>query len=165
MEDLHPDLHNPDKAFVWEAPDFEVITREAKWYVWSIIIASALVLLALFVQKNLLFALFVIIAEAMLLFLSWQQPRKRTYGISPRGIYAEQELIAEHKDISGFAIVDLGGEHLELVFRFKARHRHYIKYLLPRPIESTVRDLLATVLPEFTYIPQLGEALAKRFGL
>jgi len=152
-------------VFSWQAPDFEHEERDASWYGWSIFAASALVLLALFVQKNILFALFIIIAEAMLIFLSWQKPRERLYSLTPDGIFAEQDQLATYDELHSFAIVGVSGKYAEIVLRFKKSHRPYLKMLIPSSHAQQTRELLATGIPEFEYQMNLVEAMVRRFRL
>ncbi|PIR04757.1 MAG: hypothetical protein COV57_02690 [Candidatus Liptonbacteria bacterium CG11_big_fil_rev_8_21_14_0_20_35_14] len=56
------------------SPEFEFFEKDIIWYAVSIFVSTIIVLFAIW-QKNVLFAVFIVIAESILLFFGNDQPR------------------------------------------------------------------------------------------
>lgn len=144
----------------WQAPEFEKAERDPSWYLWSMAAALLLIVLA-FWQKNILFALFILIAEIMLLLVSYNSPNTRVYSLNYEGISVDGRLIRLFVDANGFGIFDLGGRYIELVIRPNKKLQTYTKVLVPRERLEDVKEFLAMYLHPFEYTPALADTMAK----
>ncbi len=155
---------NPQVGLSWQAPEFEQVERSSNWYLWSIGIAIALVILA-FLQSNLMFALFIVIAEIMLLTIGKNKPQVRVFSLTEEGIFEEDRLLKVFSELNGFAFFDLGGRYVELVLRPAKKLKTYTKVLVPHERAEDIQQFLSTKLHPFEYEGSFSDALVKRLGL
>jgi hypothetical protein len=149
----------------WTAPEFERTERGAFWHI-GIIVAACLLGLFAFWQQNYIFLLFVVIAAALMLFMSKGEATVYEYDIVPDGIEVDGRMVYTVQSLTGFALIDDGiSPYGELVLRRKKRLTEYVRILIPREKIDPARELLAGALKEFTYNETLGEVIMKRFGL
>ena len=69
----------------WKAPEFEYREKDVSWY-WLSIIAAVVILGAAVWQKNFLFAVFVVIAEILMLVWAGRKPREITFSLNEKGL-------------------------------------------------------------------------------
>lgn len=144
----------------WQAPGFEQVERDANWYLWSIVIAGLLVILSLW-QKNILFALFILIAEILLISLGHQKQQNRVYALSADGLRVGEQSLRLFSEASGFAFFDLGGRYVELIVHPSKKFHTYVKVLVPRERVADVRGVLEQHLPTFEYHGTFSDAMAR----
>lgn len=144
----------------WQAPDFMHAERSPSWYLWSMGFALLLIVVA-FWQKNILFALFILIAEIMLLLVSYNAPDTKLYALSSEGLSVDGRLLRLFVDANGFGFFDLGGRYIELVIRPNKKIATYTKVLVPRERLEEVKGFLAMYLHPFEYTPALADTMAK----
>lgn len=85
-------------SFAWIAPEYEFRPKEDSWFWMSVIVAVLLVAFATW-QRNYLFALFVVIAEVLMIVWGAREPRlvnfhlsEKTLTIDGRRSYALAEI-------------------------------------------------------------------------
>lgn len=150
--------HKP-ASFSWEAPEFPYYHKEVGWYWISILLAAILVVLALW-QKNFLFAVFVIIAE--LLIVSWgsRYPRAVRFEIDERGIGIEDKPPYRYAEIEHYAI-NPEGDLSELILTFKARLSPATVIHFHTRDTGRIREFLRGRLREVHHDDGIVEALLK----
>lgn len=162
-QQLTTEERNDSKKVTWSAPEFRYFEKTAVWYFGSIIIALALVAVALW-QKNILFAIFIVIAELMVFFWGRQEPRQYTYTLSEAGLDIGGAKFYQYSELAGYAFVHdpRPGELSELVFQPKRRLGTYLKVFLPAETVETAKKFLTDRLPEIEYRESLAEHLMER---
>jgi hypothetical protein len=153
------------KSISWSAAESHFFEKTSTWYIGSAILAGLLVIFGLW-QSNLLFVLFVVIAEVLALFWGGQAPRTLTYELSEAG-FTVGDKIFRFDTLIAYALVEsLGGPNFyELVFQQKQSLSLYVKAFVPNTQAPQVGEFLASRLPVFEYSPSLSEAIMNRFGL
>lgn len=137
----------------WRAPEYEYHEKDVSWYWLAIIFVIILVGLSLW-QKNLLFAIFVLIAGAVVIFWGRREPRELEFKLEEKGLYIDKKFIA-YEILDGFAVKE------DLLLKKKSRLRPYLKLPLPDSQKEAAKKHLLPLLPEIEYQESLAEALAK----
>lgn len=160
MDDMEPIIS-------WQAPEYNHREKTSSWYLWSLVGALVVAAIAVY-QKNFMFALFVVIAEAMILFLSRQQPKLVTYSISIEGVHRDPNVHHRFSEMSAFAVTvfEEGTKRYgELVLRPTKKISSYIKILFPHEKADEMHELLSQHLTEFEYQEHVSGVLARWLGL
>ena len=149
----------------WSAPESHFFEKTSTWYIGSAVVAGALAIFGLW-QQNLLFVLFVVIAEVLALFWAGQAPRTLTYKLTESGVMVGDRFF-RFDSLVGYALIEsLGGpSYYELVFSQKQLAASYVKAFVPNEKAQEVGDFLMTRLATFEYTPSLAEAIMNRLGL
>ncbi len=146
----------------WTAPEFEYQEKSAAWYWISIIIASVILLFALW-QKNLLFGFFIVIAELMVLHMARQQPQHIHFTVTGEGITIGDIERYPYEELSGFHISE-GSMLSHLVLKTKRRLKPYIKILsFPQDTEM-IKSILSARLQEIDYKEPASNSISKMIG-
>lgn len=146
----------------WTAPEFHYYERTSSWYIASIIIALAIMVFAL-IQRNFLFAIFIVIAELLVLFWAKQEPQVVEYAIDDRGVLLSQDTLRSFTEIQGFAIVTdhPDAPYAELVLRMKRKIATDVKLLIPQEGIGAIKEALKEHLEEIEYEETFAEHLMK----
>ena len=153
-----------DTVVSWQAPEFIHVEKSSTWYLWSIGIALAIALISFF-QRNLLFMLFVILAEAVLLLFSSRRPALRVYGFTESAFLLADESVHPLTEFSAYAFIEETDRYSELILRPAKKTKFYIKVLIPHERVSDTTQFLSKHLRVFEYQESLPDALSKRIGL
>lgn len=155
MEDL--------KEITWQAPEFHYRAKSAGWYWLSLIIAALLILLALW-QKNLLFILFVVIAEITLIHWARQTPRTLHFKIDKNGVSIGKIKFYAYPELEGFHIKE--GEHGigELILKTKSKLNPCLKISIDSEDAKPIENLLKKFLVEVEYEDSVSDAIDKLIG-
>ena len=114
------------KEIVWQTQEFKFNEKDLGWYGWNFFIAFILIILSIW-QKNLLFAIFIIIAEIMVVFWSKELPRDVQVKIADKGVYINAKLYP-YEDLVGFHILEQ--QHKELILETSGRLHRYVKIMI-----------------------------------
>src|SRR3989344_7985366 len=85
------------------APEFKYHHKELGWYWLSIIVSGILFLISLW-QKNLLFGIFVVIAELMVIIWAKEFPKNIRFKLSGRGLEIGKMKFYQYEELDGFHI-------------------------------------------------------------
>jgi len=150
----------------WSAPAHEYHEKGFFWETGVIIIAAILIIVALFVQQNFLFAVFVIIAAGTIIFWSRQQPATIEFMLSQRGLAINGENRYPFIDLQEFSVspheVTKDG-HFEVVFHKKSALGTHLKVPVKADQAGDIKAFLANYLPEFEYEESVTDHLSRIF--
>ncbi|MEK7187821.1 MAG: hypothetical protein AAB691_03170 [Patescibacteria group bacterium] len=126
----------------WEAPEFEHHEKDVLW-AWGSIILAVVVLAFAIINRNFLFAIFIVIAEVLILTWGHREPRDLTFEIDEKNLVIAGRERHALRDLDHFGFIDLGEQHelVELGLVFK-KFRPIIRILVPRSSVKTVGDRL-----------------------
>lgn len=148
----------------WRAAEYRYIKKGAGWY-WLIgFIASALVVISLF-QDNFFFAVFIVIAAAMLITLGGRKPQIFDFKINDKGVAIGDKIFYDYERLEGFTIRNRPEQLDEIVFKKKATINPHIKIPIDSKLAPKVKNILETKLPEIEYQESLIDIIFERFGL
>ncbi len=149
----------------WQAPEFEYHPKGIFWYWTSIIVAIILVFLALW-QKNLLFAIFVVIAEIIILFLIGKFPPIWEFKINAQGIEIgrinkKEKKFYSYEELDNFDIHLINEEYKELVFKLNSRFSQLLKINIHFVDEERIKKFLLKFLPHEEIPSSLVDSMSK----
>ncbi len=146
-------------TFSWEAPEYQYYHKDVGWYWLSILFASVIVLISLW-QKNFLFALFVVIAEFLIISWGAQYPRTVRFEINEKGVEIDDKKTYLFSEIEHFAINN-EGELSELIFHFKTKISPAVKIHFHTHDVRKIRGMLKARIPEVHHDEGVIDSLAK----
>ena len=139
------------KEIKWSVQEFEYFEKGISWYWLTIIIGVVLVFLAL-LQKNFLFAIFVVIAE--LLVLSWGSyyPKAIEVKLNDKGLEINRKKLYPYDSLKGFAVnPTYSSSVFEVFFFVKQKLAQEIKVLARSEDVADIKELLKNYLPEMEH--------------
>ncbi|MEK9170661.1 MAG: hypothetical protein AAB674_03385 [Patescibacteria group bacterium] len=143
------------KEISWQAPEFKYEHKDISWYWLSIIVTGLIILLAIW-QKNPLFALFIAIAEIMIIFWAKEFPKTLNFKIDDKGVHIDKIKTYDYDDLKGFHIIEK--ENIsELVLKTKNRLHPIIKIIIAKTNIVEIKDILNDHLPEIEYEESLTD--------
>jgi hypothetical protein len=122
--------------------------------------AAVMIIIALW-QKNILFGLFILLAEIMLVAFGRQAPVNKVYSLHVDGLFVDDQRVRLFSESSAFAFFDTGRRYVELVLRPSKKIHTYAKVLVPQERVEDVRKVLAKHLPPFEYNGTVSDAMAR----
>ena len=143
------------KEIRWTAPEFHYHEKGPSWYWLSVIIAIVVAGLAIFLN-NFLFAIFVVMAEVMMLFWARQRPRELEFYLDERGLVINGRKFYPYEAFMGFASYG----H-EVIFQKKGRLASYVKVMAYPSDASRIKIFLSGRLPEIEYEESLFDHIFK----
>ncbi len=150
------------EKIVWHAPEFEYIHKGIAWYWMTLIGAAVLFLIALW-QRNLLFAIFIVISEALFLHWAREFPKTLRFAITKKGIEIGNIKSYEYSQLEGFHIIHRT-DHGELILKTKTRIHPYTKIIVISEDIQEITDFLKKHIPEMAYEESLSEHFEKMIG-
>ncbi len=153
----------------WQAPEFESRPKDVSWYWLSLMIAIVILALAVW-QKNFLFAIFVIIAWLVIIYLSRHSPTIWQFKIDEKGIEIslpksrEARKFYPYAEIDGFDIKSNGDKYQELILKLKTKLSPYLKINIYSADEEKIRKFLLEFLPKEDYNASLVDSISKLIG-
>ena len=150
------------KEILWQAPEFKYQYKDISWYWLSIIIAAILILLAIW-QKNMLFAIFIIIAETMVILWAKESPKILKFKLDKKGIHIDKIKFYDYENLSGFHIIEEDGFG-ELILRTKSKLHPYIKILIKNGDIPKIKEFLKNYMDEIEYKESLTDHIEKMIG-
>lgn len=152
------------EQITWYAPEFKYHHKELAWYWLSIIAAGILFLIALW-QRNLLFGIFVIIAELLVIIWAKEYPKNISFKLDKRGLGIGKIKIYAYQNLEGFHIHESGNdEFVELIFKTNKRLHPHLTILTDKNDLEEVKEFLKQHLSEIEYEEPLSEAISRIIG-
>lgn len=130
-----------DKTISWQAPEFEYYQKELSWY-WTIVVTALILFIAALWQKNLLFALFIVVAMAMVFIWSKQKPKIIRYYLDDKNLvigettYKLESFSEYYVDESKLVLKHQGYFRPHLKITIKNNHKNEISNLLKRRLKK-----------------------------
>jgi len=155
------DIIKTKKEITWQAPAFKYYPKDVSWYWLSFIIAIILMAFAVW-QKNLLFAVFIFLAEIMIFTWAGRRPEMIKFRIDAQGISLAGKIY-NYSDLEKFCLRPDGESKNfeELIIKRKTHFNPYLKILVDAKISSQVREILSRKLTEEEYEDSLLEGIFK----
>lgn len=146
---------------LWEDFEFRHRPKDARWFQYVVGSAFVLLLLVVFL-KNILFAFFIILGTAVLIFSALQYPKRITYGITQQGVVIDKTLFP-FQTLESFWIREEEEEDI-LVLKSEKTLMPYILVPLGETDSNEVRNLLLNRLHEEPHEKTLAEVFAEYIG-
>ena len=143
------------KEISWQAPEFKYEHKDISWY-WLSIIVTGLIILRAIWQKNPLFALFIAIAEIIIIFWAKERPKTLNFKIDDKGVHIDKIRTYNYDDLGGFHIIEKDNIS-ELVLKTKNRLHPVVKIIIASINIAKIIDTLNDHLPEVEYEESLAD--------
>ena len=167
-----------ESVITWQAPEFQYQKKDVSWYWMSLIIG--IILLALTVwQRNLLFAIFIIVAWLVVVYSASKTPTNWNFRLNEKGIQiylsAKDEAARkfyDFKEMEGFDIhtnIVVGANEApkkygELILKIKKRFSPYLKINFPIADQEKITEFLQKYIPKEEYSESLADSFSKLIG-
>ncbi len=153
-----------EKEITWEAPEFDYVEKDLKWYV---IFGAIFFVIALFgwLENNFLFIVFIILSGILVTFLSSRKPENIRFKLEEDGFKIGSSNSYKYSDVTAFAVVERENKTNLLVFRRKTVVNPYLKLPLVKNMTAEVKDFLGSKLKEGEYEETLVDTLIDWIGL
>lgn len=152
-----------DKEIIWQAAEFKYQYKDVSWY-WLTIIAAGILFLVSLWQENFLFAIFIVIAEATLLFWAKEMPKVIQFKLDKKGIQLGKIKSYQYEDLKGFHIREKEEGASELIFKTRNKLHPYLKILVVNKDIPDIKEFLKKRLEEIEYEESLSDGLAEKIG-
>ena len=150
------------KEIQWKAAEYEHFEKDPLWYVGLVVGAIILLLVALW-QKNFFFAVFIIIATALVSFFGRRKPRVVEFLIDEKGIHIGN-TVHEYDQIESFSIIQRPGYLDELIITKKAALNPHVRIPIDSHLAETAKEFLKERLTEVEHQHSVIDAIADRLG-
>lgn len=151
------------QAVSWEASEFVHRDKNSSWFIGTIVVGALFALFALFVLKEMLFTIVIVVMTATVLFLAARPPRILRYQLTEGGLRINETHYAYH-EFRGFGVVMDGGIHYITLLPIK-RFMPAIDLYFPQENGETIVDLLGAHIPMQTVTPDIIDRLAQYLRL
>lgn len=138
---------NAKSPMVWSGHEYLHFEKNTEWY-WALglIVVSGAITSLIF--KNILFAIFILIAGFVLAIFATRKPEEVTFSITQRGIKIDDKLYP-YKALKSFGIDELTPKHTPQLI---LEQNHQFSSDIIIPLENVdadeVHDFLSSFLPE-----------------
>lgn len=147
----------------WEAPEFDYIEKEPFWFVSVGLFAAVLFLFALW-QKNLLFAIFLLVATIVVFIWAKKKPGILTFILNENGLRVGDHDFYPWRDLEYFAILKSHEERdalAELIIKRDKKTNPFLKIHIPPDQLNNIRGFLVKFLPEEEYEESFPDAIGR----
>ncbi|PIP73049.1 MAG: hypothetical protein COW88_03200 [Candidatus Lloydbacteria bacterium CG22_combo_CG10-13_8_21_14_all_47_15] len=149
------------KPIAWTAPEYPYQQKKRDWY-WALgIIATAIVIAAVFL-KNLLFALIIAISAFSMALYAARKPRQIQFEVSERGVSIGDTRYL-YQSLESFGILEKTSGPV-LMLKSEKTFMPFISIPLGDTDTEDIRDFLLDYLPEETHDESLSEVLMEYLG-
>lgn len=147
----------------WRAAEFEYVKKDAGWY-WMVGTLSVILVMVAIRQESFFFAVFALVAGAMMIFSGRRRPRILNFSVGAEGIKVEGLSLIKYETLEGFALRDREGGLGEIILRKKSRLNPYVKIPVDRKTAERAGAVLRRRLPEEEYKESLTDILGEWMG-
>jgi hypothetical protein len=142
----------------WQAPEFEYREKDVSWY-WLTIIFALFALAVAVWQRNLLFALFVVIAEILIITWGNRKPRIVDFAINETGVTVFSRTLYPYKEMESFSVEEPGEQWTTITFKFQRKLKMPLRVTVPKEkiadITKRITEILPQTEPEESFIDDL----------
>jgi hypothetical protein len=132
----------------WISPEYEHEPKDVSWY-WMSVIAAIVILAVAVWQENYLFAVFVVIAEVLILVWANREPRMVLFHLTDRELTIDGRKSYALSQVEYWSHEDPpNSEWSNLFFHMKHRFHLGFKVHVPKHELDRMKNSLSTVVPE-----------------
>ena len=151
-----------EKEIIWSAPEYHHHEKGVAWH-WLVIITAIVVVAAALWQKNFLFAIFAVIAAALMTSFGRKQPRTFNFKLSEKGLDIGGKFLYPYETLKGFSIVPNpdDSELSELILRTTKITNPWLRIIIAAQRAEAIKHFLAAHIPEIEYEEKLSDQIGK----
>lgn len=140
-------MEENNKEIIWRAAEYKHFKKSPLWYLVVALVSGLLTLLAL-LQNNFFFAIFVILAGIMLVFLGKKRPKVVEFRITNNGIEIGNDIAYDYNELEGYTVREYPDRLNEIIIKKDSAINPFIKM----PVDSQILPKATSKIEE--YIPQ-----------
>ena len=144
------------KTITWTAPEYEHRERRPDWF-WALGVIAVSASIAAIIFKNYLFAIFIILGTALLIFFSVRKPNIMEIEINEEGIQVE-DTFYPHETIGSFWIDQSRENHKLLILSDR-----FFMPVITIPLENVSEEDIIDLLDNYLPLEELHEPFAHKF--
>ncbi len=145
----------------WKAPEYEHRPKESSWFWITILIAIICIAFAIW-QQNWLFALFIVLAEVLLIIWGNREPDEVKVTVDTSGVKIGDHKFYPRSHIEAFSILE--HDHTDwhdLVILLDRRYIPTVRIHVPEHHVENLRAKMRTVYPEYDHQESFFEVLER----
>jgi hypothetical protein len=151
------------QEITWTASEYHFYRKGAGWYLLSLLAAIILFLIALW-QKNLFFAIFVVIAEIVLIYWAKRLPQTLDFKINTKGVEIGDIKFYPYEELHGFCIQEITDStespgSAELILKTKTKIHPFVKINIPKKYAETAKNFLKKFVKEIEYEDSVSDII------
>lgn len=151
------------EPITWEGKEYIHFDKTSEWF-WSLGLIAVAGAVTSLVFKNLLFAIFILIAAFVLAIFAARRPEDVTFTITQRGVLINTKLYP-FQSLSSFSIEEIGPNHIpKLILEAKSIFVPNIIIPLDDVDIDHVHDFIFTYLPEGDHEEPLSHKIMEWLG-
>lgn len=151
-----------NEVISWRAAEFKYFEKGILWYASVILAAVLLVIFALW-QDNFFFAIFIVLASVVLIFLGRKRPKVVEFRITDNGISAGKDIDYDYEQLEGFTVREYEGRLNEIVVKADTTINPFVKMPVDSQILPKVTEKLKKHIPEKEYEEAIVDTFADLF--
>ena len=153
-----------DSELQWRAPEFEERLKDVSWY-WASIIAAVLILSFALWQKNFLFAVFILIAELLMLVWGNRAPQMITFSLDATTLTVGGKSRYALGDMEHFSVAEsTSTEWISLILHPKRGVRLPVTIHAPKSQLADIEKRLVAKMPKAEHEESFLDTLEKFLG-
>lgn len=152
-----------NEDIIWRAAEFKYFKKSFGWYVTVIGIAALLVIFAL-TQNNFFFAVFIVLATIMLVFLGKKRPKVVRFEITDNGVSVGKDISYSYDELEGYTVREYEHRLSEIVIKRNAVVDPFLKMPVDSKKLPKAVDKLSKHIPEKEYEESMIDTLSDLFG-
>jgi len=148
----------------WHGNENRGARKDVLWQAGAVGLALILLTIAL-VQHNFFFAIFVVLAAALMIARSRRKPETLEFSVTDKGIGIGKSQFYPYDNLEWFAARERGEKEGELVVKRNTTFSPYVKIPVERERLEAVKTLVREHLEEGEYEPSLLDVILEKLGL
>ena len=145
----------------WTAPEYEHRRKDVSWY-WISIGVAVVILAAAIWQKNFLFAVFVILAEILIIVWADREPRTIEFKVSHHGLLIDERKLYPFSHIDSFSFSHQDHtDYAEIIFHLHQRIQPRLRVHIPKERTVELQNTLTPIVPMVDHEEHLIDLIEK----
>lgn len=152
-----------DKILKWEAPEFNYVEKEPVWFLSAGLFATVFLIFAIW-QQNLLFAIFIVIASALIFFWAKKKPEIIVFTMNSEGLSLGANKFYLWRSFEYFSVYKSHQPHdnlAEIIIRRNERVNPFIKLHIPVDALNEIHEFISRYLKEEEYTESYTDAIER----
>lgn len=151
--------HSKDVLMHWQAPEFEILERDRKWYLYITLTLTAIISYAIYINGPIMAITFILIGVVGYIYIS-KEPKILDFTITEDGVVAGREIY-EFDNLESFWIFYEPKNIKVISLRTKSHMIPYVHIPIHDEDPVQIRKVLLEHIPEEKQEPGLVETLER----
>ncbi|MDO8664530.1 MAG: hypothetical protein Q7K44_03250 [Candidatus Liptonbacteria bacterium] len=148
----------------WQAPEYEYHEKGVSWY-WLSIIAAIVILSVAVWQKNFLFAVFVVIAEILMLVWAGRKPREISFSLNEKGLTISGNKFYPYSAIENFSVREGRSEEwYDISLKLRHGFRHHLNIQTPLKNLAKIEVVISRHIEKVEHEDSFLDSLERLIG-